>query len=111
MDYHCNSSNSVAARLFRWEHKSKFSKNRQLDPYSDRYCHHPHYFAGVGDRVVPCPVENKRGDLCGLPLISNTRKEKPNGVHNYYRFNSPIFDWLPAIKPVAQPSHIEGELL
>ena len=101
MDYHCNSSNSVAARLFRWEHKSKFSENRQLDPYVDRYRRHPYYFEGVGNRVGPSPVENKRGDLCGLPLISNTRKEKSNDIHSNYRFNRTVFDRLPAIMPVA----------
>ena len=68
VDYHCNTSNPVAARLFRREHKSKFSENRQLDPYPDRYCRHPHYFAGVGNRVGPSPVENTRGDPHGALL-------------------------------------------
>ena len=101
MDYHCNTSNPVVARFFRREHKSKFSENRQLDPYLDRYCRHPHYFAGVGDRVGPNPVENKRGDHTGRPSIGNTRKEKSNVVHSCYRFNSTVFDRLPAIMPVA----------
>ena len=36
MDYHRNSNNTVVARLFRSEHKSKLPAHRQLDPYSDR---------------------------------------------------------------------------
>src|SRR4030042_328630 len=36
MDYHHCSSSTVAAWRLRWESKSKFPKNRQLDPHSDR---------------------------------------------------------------------------
>jgi len=45
MDYYRDSSNPVAARLFWFERKFKIPKNRQLDPYSDRYRHHTHHIA------------------------------------------------------------------
>jgi hypothetical protein len=53
VDYHCNSSNPVAARLFGWEHKSKLPENRQLDSHSDRYCPHPHRSERDGDHLNP----------------------------------------------------------
>ncbi len=40
VDYRRDSSNTVAARLFRSEHKPKLPANRQLDPYPDRYRRH-----------------------------------------------------------------------
>ena len=43
MDYCRNSSNIMAARVIRWENKSKTPKHRQLDSYSDRYRRHPHH--------------------------------------------------------------------
>jgi hypothetical protein len=45
VDYHRNSCNTVAARLFRTEHKSKIPGHRQLDSYPDRYRHHTHHLA------------------------------------------------------------------
>lgn len=36
MDYHRNSGNLVAARLFRSEHKLKLPTHRQLDSHPDR---------------------------------------------------------------------------
>jgi hypothetical protein len=36
VDYHCGSSNPVAARLFRPEHQSKIPANRQLDSHAAR---------------------------------------------------------------------------
>ena len=41
MDYHHNTISTVAARLFRSEHQLQLPKNRELDPYSDRYCRRP----------------------------------------------------------------------
>ena len=38
MDYYRHFIYSLVARLFRAEYQSKFSTNRQLDSYSDRYC-------------------------------------------------------------------------
>jgi len=51
VDYHRNSSNTVAARLFRSEHKSKVPAHRQLDPRSDRYRRHNHHSAPPWDCV------------------------------------------------------------
>lgn len=52
MDYHRNSGNTVAAWLFRSEHKSKLPANRQLDPYFDRYRRLTRRFKPVGDRLI-----------------------------------------------------------
>jgi hypothetical protein len=43
VDYHRNSNNLVAARIFRSEYKSKISENWQLDSRSDRYRRHTHH--------------------------------------------------------------------
>jgi hypothetical protein len=40
VDYHRDSGNSVAARFFRSEYKSKLSEDRQLDSYPARNCCH-----------------------------------------------------------------------
>ena len=53
VDYHRNSNNLVANRLFRSEHKSKLPANRWLDPYFDRYRCHTYHIARVGDRLIP----------------------------------------------------------
>jgi len=45
MDYYLSSSNTVATRLFRPEHKLKVPTHRQLDPRSDRYRHHTRHLA------------------------------------------------------------------
>src|SRR5512147_1610927 len=66
VDYHCNSSNPVAARLFGWEHKSKLPENRQLDPYSARYCPHPNRSKRAGDHLVLRFFENRRGSLSAV---------------------------------------------
>ncbi len=51
VDYHRNSSNPVAARLFRSEHKSRLPANRRLDSHSDRYRSHPHHITPAGYNV------------------------------------------------------------
>ena len=51
VDYHRNSSNPVAARLFRSEHKSRLPSNRRLDSHSDRDRRHPYHIAPAGDNV------------------------------------------------------------
>ena len=51
MDYHRNSSNIVAARLFWWEHKPKTPAHRQLDPYVDRYRHHTRHIENPWNSV------------------------------------------------------------
>ena len=51
MDYYRDSSNPVAARLFWFERKFKIPKNRQLDPYSDRYCRDTDHIALARDVV------------------------------------------------------------
>jgi len=51
VDYHRDSSNSVATRFFRSEHKSKVPANRQLDSHSDRYRRHT------------CHIEPAWGDI------------------------------------------------
>ena len=61
MDYYRNSGSTVAAGLFRSEHKFKLPADRQLDPYFDRYRRHTRRFEPVGDRVNPRFVENNRG--------------------------------------------------
>lgn len=43
MDYHRDFSNTVAARLFWLEHKSKISSYRRLDSLTDRYRRHTHH--------------------------------------------------------------------
>ena len=49
MDYHRNSTDTVAARLFWSEHKSKLSAHRQLDSRSDHYrCHTRHIESAWG---------------------------------------------------------------
>ena len=53
VDYHRNSINPMAARLFRSQYTSKFSANGRLDPYSDRHRGDPRHFAPVGDHVNP----------------------------------------------------------
>ena len=73
VDYHCNSSNPVAARLFGWEHKSKLPENRQLDSYSARYCPHPNRSERVGDHLNPRFVENRRGSLSGCLFMHNIK--------------------------------------
>jgi hypothetical protein len=45
VDYHCNSSHPVAARLSRSEHQSKVPTNRRLDSHSDRYRRHTRHIA------------------------------------------------------------------
>jgi len=68
VDYHRNSVNSMVARLFRWKYKSKFPENRQLDPYSARYCRHPDRSEVVGDRLNRQVFEIRRGGLSGRLL-------------------------------------------
>jgi hypothetical protein len=51
VDYHRDSGNPVAARLFRSGHKSKDSTNRRLDPYFDRFCRHTHRIERVEDHI------------------------------------------------------------
>ena len=53
MDYHHNSSSTVAARLFRSERKSKVTENRQLDSHSARYRHHPRHIEAPWGSVNP----------------------------------------------------------
>ena len=60
VDYHCNSGNPVAARLFGWKHKSKVPENRQLDSHSHRYCHHPNRSERVGDHLDSRFVEKQK---------------------------------------------------
>ena len=73
MDYRRNSTNPVAARLFRREHKSKLPENRQLDPYFGRRRGHPRYFEVVGDRVNPRSIENGSGSP---PLPFETQEKR-----------------------------------
>ena len=73
MDYHCNSSNPVAARLFGWKHKSKLSENRQLDSHSACYCSHPNRSERVGHHLDPGFVENRRGSQTGHLFTRNIR--------------------------------------
>ena len=51
MDYHCNSNNPVAARLFGWKHKSKLPEDRQLDSHPARYCHNLGHSEPVRDHL------------------------------------------------------------
>jgi len=52
VDYHRNSSNPMAARLFRSEYKSRLSANGRMDPYSARYCRHPRHIAPSWCNVI-----------------------------------------------------------
>ena len=97
VDYHRNSSNPVAARLFRRKYQSQVPEDRRLDSYTDRYCPHPHCFASVGDRVSLYFVEIKKVAK-DHSCICNTRKEFSNDLHNRYRSNRIVFDRRPAIK-------------
>jgi len=45
VDNHHHSNHTMAAWLFRSEHKSKITTHGQLDPYTDRYRHHTHRIA------------------------------------------------------------------
>jgi hypothetical protein len=45
VDYHRNSRNPVASRLFRREDQSKVPENRKLDSRPDRYCRHTRHIA------------------------------------------------------------------
>jgi hypothetical protein len=68
VDYRCNSSHPVAARLFRWKHKSKFPEDRQLDSHAARHCHRPDRSERVGSHLGLRQVENRRGGLLWPPL-------------------------------------------
>jgi hypothetical protein len=106
VDYHRNSGNSVATRLFRPEHKSEFPANRQLDTHSARSCRHPLRFKSVGDHLDQRSAENRRGGPVGRLSIFNTRKEISNGIHYYHRTDRTVHYWLLAIKPIHYSSHI-----
>jgi len=57
VDHHRDSSNPVAARLFRSERKSKVPENRQLDSRSHRHSHHtPHITAPWGGQSLAQPA-------------------------------------------------------
>ena len=43
-----------ARRLFRSEHKLELPKDRQLDPHSDRNCHHTHHLEPPWSDMTPC---------------------------------------------------------
>jgi hypothetical protein len=45
MDCYHRSGSSMASGLFRSERKFKVPEDRQLDPHSDRNCHHTHHIA------------------------------------------------------------------
>ena len=86
MDYHCNSINPVAVRLFRSEHQPKLPANRQLDSHSARYCRYPNCFEAVGGRVDPLFVENRRGCQISCLFMPNLRPvdmgtDVGHGVH------------------------------
>jgi hypothetical protein len=60
VDYHRDSSNTVAARLFRSEHKSKIPAHRRLGSYSGRYRRHTHHITlpwGWGVVNVSCSLK------------------------------------------------------
>ena len=65
--HHRNSNHSVVARLFRFEHKSKFPENGRVDSHSGCSCRHPYHFESVRDHLVSHFFENKR-QLIKLPL-------------------------------------------
>ena len=67
MDYHRNSSNTLAAGFPGWEYKPKITAYRQLDPYFARYRGHPGCFERVGYRLAPSSVENRRGSRQAAP--------------------------------------------
>jgi hypothetical protein len=73
VDYHCNSGNLMAARLFGWEHKSKLPENRQLDSHSARCCPHPHRSERAACHLDPRFVENRRGGQIGCLFRRNIR--------------------------------------
>jgi hypothetical protein len=75
VDHHRNSGSTVAARLFRSEHKSKLPPNRQLDPYFDRYRCHTRRFEPVRGHIDLRFVENRRGSQGRLPLRMHYEKE------------------------------------
>jgi hypothetical protein len=100
VDYRRNSGNSVAARLFRSEHKSKFPANWQLDPYFARNCCHPHRSKPAGDHLAQRFAEKRREvGLSGRLSMFNSRKEISNGIYHYRSTDRAVHYWLPEIKP------------
>ena len=69
MDYHRNSSNTLAAGFPGWEYKPKITAYRQLDPCFARYRGHPGCFKRVGYRLDPSFVENRSGQPTGCPSL------------------------------------------
>jgi hypothetical protein len=65
LDYRCNSSNTLAARLFRSEHKFKLPENRELGSYPDRYCLNPPHLALAWGGVIV--IESPVGDDTARP--------------------------------------------
>jgi hypothetical protein len=66
VDYHRSTTNIMAARRFRAEYKSKLPKDRQLDPYFDRYSGNTsHIAAAWGDIniIIAEPYERSSGQV------------------------------------------------
>ena len=73
MDYHHRPRGSMAARCFWWEIKSKFPKNRQLDPHPDRYRDHTHHITPPRSVVILSKFNNKTGSVAvdGVIILLN----------------------------------------
>jgi hypothetical protein len=57
LDYHRGPGNTLAARLFRSEHKFKLPKNRQLDPCSDRHRGHTRHIEAPWHDLDPSHIQ------------------------------------------------------
>jgi hypothetical protein len=70
-----------------------------LDPYSARYCRHPHRSEVVGGRLDRQVFEGKRRPIWSPPIF-HTRKEISNGIHHYRSTDRTVHYWLFALKPM-----------
>jgi len=98
VDYHRNSTRTMADRILRPESSLQRSAYWQCDSYSARHRGHPHCFTLVGDHVDLCFYG--RGDQDSCLFYIRKREEISNVIHHHYRSNRTVFDWLLAIKPI-----------
>jgi hypothetical protein len=81
VDYRRNSSNSVAARLFRTEHKYALPAHRQLDSYPDRYRGHSNHLEPPWGGVT------LSASWLAPPLIVPPIKGQPVAVQSEHSLN------------------------
>jgi hypothetical protein len=89
--HHRNSNHPMVARLFGFEHKSKFPENRRMDPYSGCSCRNPHHSKSVGDHLDSHLFENKR-QLDKQPLHTKEQHSRTEVLKNYRDENGQPLD-------------------